>query len=176
MLKGPRHPAIQFNEIVVPGPTLGELGGQCNGRACERLADRAVFLGLLGRRSETRLIQTGHFALDRKANASNAFIRLESNLGLGLQLDRRRARASQSVGQRHAKATGMGGGDQLFGAGLAVRLLCAGRPGNRVLSDAGRIEGDYAAAFEQFALPDGMRYASCGHVGFSMTMNDELGA
>jgi hypothetical protein len=85
-------------DIDVPGPALGELNGQCDRRPGERLADRAVFLGFLGRRGETLLVQAGHLALDREVNASDALTRLESDLGLGLQPGRRHACPRQSVG------------------------------------------------------------------------------
>ena len=88
---------------------------------------------------------------------------LERARGLDLEAGRRVAPGAELVGQRHAEAGGVGGGDQLLGAGLAAGLLGAGRPGDAgVAEQPGRDRRHGAAALEQIALPDGTR-STVGH-------------
>ena len=76
---------------------------------------------------------------------------------------RRVAAPGQAVGQRHREAGGVGGGDQLLRAGLAVGLLGARGPADLEGADAGRDERDLALALHQGALPVGFRGPDCGH-------------
>ena len=68
----------------------------------------------------------GHGALDGEVDAGDARTRLEGDVGGGDEPGRRGAGAGQAVRERHGEAAGVGGRDQLLGAGLAVRLLGAG--------------------------------------------------
>ena len=83
-------------------------------------------------------------------DAGDALAGLKGHVGLGVDRGRRRvAGRDQLVGHRHREAGGVGRGDQLLGAGLAVRLLGTCRPADLEAADAGGDELDLALTLLQ---------------------------
>ena len=160
----PTRLTTQAEVTLVPGTGITGVHITVQG-VVEGLAHRAVLLGVLSGRDEPGLVQTRHGALHGDVDAGDAGARLEGHFGLGVQLGRRVAGLGESVRESHGEAAGMSGGDQLFRAGLAVRLLGTRRPGDRVLANAGGVEGHNPLALEQVALPDGVRLTRGGHDG-----------
>src|SRR4051812_17229636 len=113
----------------------GELRVQGDRDGLEGLADRAVGLGVVRGGGEALLVQARHGALDGEVDARDALARLEGDVGRGDELGGRSARAGQGVRQRHGEAAGVRGGDQLLGAGLAVGVLGARGPRDRLCLD-----------------------------------------
>lgn len=109
-------------------------------RGVEDFRDRTVLFGVAGHAGEVgfgevrRLRAQGQRGL---ADAESRAVLLERDRGLGGELCRREARGLKLERQRHREASGMGGGDQLFGIG-ALLVLEAGleRIGRRI-EDAG---------------------------------------
>ncbi len=63
----------------------------------------------------------------------------------------------------HVEARGMRSGDQLLGAGVALRLLGAPPPADLEAAEAGRNELHLSLAIQQGSLPVGFRGPNCSH-------------
>src|SRR5262249_17202131 len=111
----------------------GDLG------AGERLADRAVGLGLLRGALEVLRRDARHSGADRQVDPGDALARLERDVRPGVDLLRGSAGPREAVRERHREARAVRGGDELLGARLAIGLLGPRRPVHRELSDLGRI-------------------------------------
>ena len=106
----------------------------------ERLAHRAVGLGVLGRGDEVVVAHAVDGRPDRDPDLGDPGARHEVDVGRGVERGGRRPGLGQAVGQRHGEAGGVGRGDQLLGAGLAVGVLGPGGPGHVEGADAGALE------------------------------------
>ena len=116
----------------------GEGGVERDRGAGQRLADRAVGLGVLGGLDEVLLA--------RCPSTAPTTVRwmpvmpvpgVNSTSAVVSSAVRRRAGLGQAAGERHREAGRVGRGDELLGAGLAVGLLGAGGPGDVVRAEAG---------------------------------------
>src|SRR5271166_4816061 len=130
----------------------------------ENLGDRAVLLGIAGHPSERGLIEVRHLGAQRQSRPTDAeslTLRLKSDRSLGRELGRRKACALQLKGERHGEASGMGGGDQLFGVGAPL-VLEPGPERIRGLCEHAGIGGKIAAAVAARAAPNRFRLAYHG--------------
>src|SRR5277367_1313135 len=140
-----------------------QLGVQCD-RGVEDLGDRAVLLGVAGHSSKPGFVQVRHLAAQRQSRATDAEslpLGLESDRGLSIELCGRVAGGLQLKGQRHGEASGVSGGDQLFGI-CAFFVLEAGPEEIRRRREYTGIRGKIAAAVATRAAP--YRFCLAYHV------------
>ena len=163
--------AIERSDVGRPRPPAerevagrSEQGGvERDGRAGQRLADRAVGLRLIGGGAEVVLGEPRHRTSNREVDAGDALAGLEGDVGRRLQALGRTTRLGEGVGQGHREAGGVGGGDQLLGARAAVGFLGPRRPGEVEGAEAGRLERHLPLAVHERAFPVGRRGAGGGH-------------
>ena len=156
---GSSGPAAQVRQLRSGSSGQGRVEGDRG--AGQRLADRAVRLGVLGGGGEVLGAHARHAPADRQPDLGDPLAGDEVDLGGGVQRGRGRPGLGQPVGEGHREAGGVCGADELLGAGLPVRLLGAGRPGDVVGPEPGALEGHLAGALEEAALPVRGRCA-CG--------------
>jgi hypothetical protein len=119
--------------------------------------------------SEALLVEAGDPAVDLECGAGDddaaALLGIEGDGGGDVQALGRVAGLGQEVRERHRVAGGVGGGQQLLGAGLAVGALGPGCPGDGIPADAAGDELGVALAADQRPLPERVRLAiGHGHV------------
>jgi SDR family mycofactocin-dependent oxidoreductase len=142
---------------------LFKRGVQRDVHAGERLADRAARLRLLGRLEELLGVQAVHLAAHGELDAGQLEaarrVRPERHVGLHVQRLRGAARLADQRGQLHRVAGGVGGRDELLGAGVSPGVL-GGPPGEGHLEggELGTGQLDLAHALLQGSGPAG----ACG--------------
>ena len=149
---------------------LLQRGVQGDVHAGERLADRAACLRLLGRLEELLGVQAVHLAADGELDAGQletaGRVRPQRHVGLHVERLRGAAGLADQRGQLHRVAGGVGGRDQLLGAGVSPGLV-RGPPGEGHLvgADLGTRQLDLAHALLQGPGPAGA--CGAGWHGFS---------
>src|SRR6185369_3521179 len=137
-----------------------ELGVQADVDAGQGLGDGAPFLGLLGVLLERRLVDPRHLGLVVELDAGDlealAYL-LQVDFGRGGDALRIESRAAETGRQRHRKAAGVRGADQLFGIG-PLGFLEARAEGVRPFESAAP-QGDLAVTLFQIPFPDGVGFA-----------------
>jgi SDR family mycofactocin-dependent oxidoreductase len=144
-------------------PLLLQRGVQGDVHPGERLADRAARLRLFGRLAELLGVQAVHLAahgeLDPGQLEAARRIGPERHVGLYVERLRGAARLADQRGQLHRVAGGVGGRDELLGAGVSPGLLGGPpREGHLVGADLGTGQLDLADALLQGSGPAG----TCG--------------
>jgi hypothetical protein len=106
---------------------LGQSGVQGNSGAGERLAHGTARLGTLGRGGKTGGVEPLDLTHDVQGDVGDAKatgrVGPEANVSRDDERFRRTASRGDLRGERHGEARRVGRGDQLFGAGPAVRLV-----------------------------------------------------
>src|SRR3712207_6142496 len=122
--------------------------------APQRVAHWATLVRLLDGALKAFRVYIRDVTADVQVDARDLHVvHVERAHGPDLQLLRGCATLVQNVRERHRKARAVGGGDQLLGAGLAVRALGARGPGDRHLPHRPATDRELAVTSRQFSFP-----------------------